>query len=211
MSTNTETSDAKLLDLLRRQGPLSVSQIAEYQDVTATAVRQRLNRLMGQGLIQRQLDRSEEGGRASRGRPSHLYQVTEKALRQSGTNFADLASVLWQELRNVPDPEVRRGLIKRVAQAMANTYRGQIQGETLTKRMQSLCELLGQRGIEFEVVSSSPLPVLQAVDCPYPELAEQDRSICAVEKMLFAELLQDNVRLSQCRFDGHLCCQFETN
>ena len=48
-------------------------------------------------------------------------------------------------------------------------------------------------------------------ECPYPELAEKDRGICAVEKMLFAKLLEEPVRLSQCRLDGHSCCQFETN
>ena len=67
MSTATETSDSQLLELLRRRGAMSVTELAAATDVTATAVRQRLTRLTGQGLIQR------EASRAGRGRPSHRY------------------------------------------------------------------------------------------------------------------------------------------
>jgi DeoR family transcriptional regulator, suf operon transcriptional repressor len=42
-------------------------------------------------------------------------------------------------------------------------------------------------------------------------LAEQDRGICGVERMLFSELLGENIRLSECRLDGASCCRFETN
>ena len=103
MSTVCETSDAQVLELLRRQGAMSIAQLVEAQQVTANAVRQRLNRLMGQGLIER---RAEKSGR---GRPGHVYQLTTKAQQQSPNNFGDLATVLWQELRNVRDPEIRRG------------------------------------------------------------------------------------------------------
>jgi predicted ArsR family transcriptional regulator len=51
--------------------------------------------------------------------------------------------------------------------------------------------------------------VLTALACPYPELADQDRSVCAMERMLFAEVLGESVRLSKCRLDGDTCCSFE--
>jgi len=53
--------------------------------------------------------------------------------------------------------------------------------------------------------------VLRAVTCPYPELADQDRSICAMERLLFAEVLGTNVRLSGCRLEGNSECTFELN
>jgi len=205
MSTVTETSDSSLLDLLRRQGPMSVSEVATATDVTATAVRQRLTRLMGQGLIEREVERS------GRGRPSHRYSVSEKARRQVGTNYGDLAILLWEQIRSVKDPEVRRGLLQRIAEAMAGMYRGQVQGNTTAARMESLKQLFAERRVPLEVSQGGGLPVLTVHDCPYPELAEKDRGICAVEKMMFVELLEAPVRLSQCRLEGHTCCQFETN
>ena len=76
---------------------------------------------------------------------------------------------------------------------------------------------MAERNVPFTVErrfspdGAALLPVLTAEACPYPELAEQDRGICAVEKMMFSELLGEKVRLSECRLDGASCCRFETN
>ena len=205
VSTVSETSDARLLDLLRQSGPMSIAQLAVAMAVTATAVRQRLGRLMSQGLIER------EAERAARGRPSHRYSLTERARRQAGNNYGDLAIMLWDEIRSVKDLEVRRGLFQRLAAAMARFYAKRIQGASLTARMESLKELFAERRVPLEVTTTGALPILTVVDCPYPELAEKDRGICALEKMMFAELLSAPLKLSQCRLEGHTCCQFETN
>ena len=197
------TSDVGLLDILRKAGPCSVAQLAAAMEVTATAVRQRLTRLLAVGDIERTTER------ASRGRPVHRYGLTDKGRRRAGANFADLALALWEEIRAIKDPEVRRGLLARISVRMASLYAGQIGGSTLEERMESLASLFRQRQIPFDVERSGDLPVLHARACPYPELAERDRSVCAMEKGLFSELLGESVRLSNCRLDGHTCCTFE--
>jgi len=204
MSTATETSDSQLLELLRRRGAMSVTELAEATEVTATAVRQRLTRLMAQGLIQR------EANRVGRGRPSHRYSLSAKGRKQGGTNYADLAIMLWEQIRQVEAPEVRRGLLRRIAGAMAGMYAGQVQGATTEAKMESLKTLFAERRVPIETGRMGETPVLTVLDCPYPELAEKDRGICAVEKMLFAELLETPLKLSQCRLEGHTCCQFDT-
>jgi len=56
---------------------------------------------------------------------------------------------------------------------------------------------------------SGDLPLLRATACPYPDLAEQDRTVCSMERMMFSELVGENLRLSDCRLDGHSCCTFQ--
>jgi DeoR family suf operon transcriptional repressor len=203
MSLVVESSDIALIDLLRKHGPLGVSQLAAAMEVTATAVRQRLTRLLAQGDIERATER------AARGRPVHRYALTEKGRRRTGSNFADLAIALWQEIRDIKDAEIRRGLVARIGQRLASQYAGQIRGATLDERMESLADLFRERQIPLEVERGHELPLLHANACPYPELAEQDRSVCSMERMMFSELLGENVRLSNCRLDGHNCCTFE--
>jgi DeoR family transcriptional regulator, suf operon transcriptional repressor len=200
-----EFSDERLLELMRSRGAISIAEAIEAGGVTATAVRQRLTRLMNQGLVERSTERR------GRGRPVHRYTLTEKARRQSGHNYADLSMALWHEIRNLKDAEIRRGLLQRVADSMSEMYRDEVVGSTAESRMNSLKELMADRRIPVEIEARpNLLPVLTVVDCPYPELAAQDRSICAMERMMFADLLQTSVSLSQCRLDGHNCCQFET-
>ncbi|MGC3968370.1 MAG: MarR family transcriptional regulator [Pirellulales bacterium] len=203
MSTSTEISDGRIVDLLR-DGSLSIAEICKACGVTATAVRQRLNRLMDQGLVQREVRK------LGRGRPEHRYSTTEKARRQNGNNYADLAIVLWEELRNVKDDEIRRGLLQRVADQLTAMYRGQVQGATPRDRLESLQGLLADRRVPAEVTGEPERPALKVSDCPYPELAARDRGVCAMERMMIAELLSTPVRLAQCRLDGDGCCQFET-
>jgi predicted ArsR family transcriptional regulator len=201
---NVTDSDVAILDLLRRQHSLSVSEFEQQLNVTATAVRQRLNRLLAQGLIERQ-NAANEG----RGRPGHQYSLTDAGRQTSGANFADLAVALWQEIREIKDPEVRRGLLQRISVRLADQYKDTIKGTDLAARMKSVAKLFGDREIPFEVSDDSDLPVLTALACPYPTLAEQDRTVCSMERMLMSELLGETVSLSRCRLDGETCCTFE--
>jgi len=198
-------SDAAVIELLRVENMLGVSELATRMGVTATAVRQRLDRLMQAGLV----------GRITlpaklRGRPSHSYSLTEKGQRTGGDNFRDLAMVLWRELRDIRDPAVRQGLITRIGAAMASMYRDDVAGETPRERLESASQILRNRGISCGIEQSQPdeAPVLASYACPYPELAKQDRGICAAERVMFQELVGTPVQLSECHLDGQACCRF---
>ena len=183
---------------------MGVSELAEQVKVTPTAIRQRLMRLMAQGLVQR------EPVRNGRGRPKHWYRLTDKGLRLTGSNFADLALALWREIGLSGDEESQRQMVRRVAKNLANRYADQVQGNTLVERMRSLAELLAQRRIPFSVKEVAEQPALSAHACPYPNLAEQDRMVCEMEEMLFSELLGQEVKLTRCRLDGEGDCRFQT-
>jgi predicted ArsR family transcriptional regulator len=117
--------------------------------------------------------------------------------------------VLWEEIREVKDAEVRQGLLKRISERLADVYRDQIHGETLRERMSELAQLMSGQDLPFEMDESEPLTVLTALACPYPDLAEHDRGVCAMEKMLFSNVLGGGLKLSACRLDGANCCTFQ--
>jgi DeoR family transcriptional regulator, suf operon transcriptional repressor len=198
----TESSDQTLLNFMRREGPVTIAALVAEMGVTATAVRQRLRRLTSQGLIERRTERK------SRGRPNHRYLLTEKGERTAGTNFADMAIVLWEEIKSVEDPAIRRGLLKRIADRFVAKYRDRVVGERLDERMGALADVMRERDIPFVVNKSNELPVLSALACPYPELAKMDRGVCTMEKLMLSEILGNNMRLSECRLDGASCCTF---
>ncbi len=206
--TDSDTmSDRTVVDFLRRQGPSTITELVDFAGVTATAIRQRLTRLMEQGLVAR------EAEVAGRGRPTHRYSLTREGAKHGGNNCEDLAQVLWTEVRAVEDPDVRHGLLQRIVSRMADVYRDKVSGHDLQERMESVVGLMADRDVPFEVTTSADgqLPVLTALACPYPDLAEQDRTVCSMEKMLFTELLGERVRLSGCRLDGENCCTFESS
>src|SRR5437660_7613510 len=178
----SESTDRSLLDLIRRHGPLTVAEMAKRLGVTATAVRNRLTRLVGTGMVER---RTEHGGR---GRPRHTYQASVEAHKQLGQNYADLAVVLWDEMmRAVEDPKLRRMLFGRITDRLAELYRSQVTGDEWEGRLVQLGTLLNDRGIEAEVTrgDAGTAPMLKQHSCPYYELAEVDRAVCAMEREMF--------------------------
>lgn len=205
MSVAIPNSDSDLLDLMRIAGPMSVPELADAMEVTATAVRQRLTRLLGQSMIQR------EAIRAGRGRPKHRYWLTDKGLRQTGSNFTDLAVALWQEMRTIEDEELKRSLLRRISRALATGYASQIQGSTPEERLHSLGNLLNQRRIPVSVEANAEGgATLTAHACPYPNLSNDDQDICKMERMMFSQLIGQEIELKQCRRDGDAECCFET-
>ena len=195
-------SDAVVLDYLRERESATVAELADSLQVTATAVRQRLVRLMAQGYVER------SSARGGRGRPSHRYVLTVKGRRKVGVNFPDLAIAIWSEIQSLGDREIQGRLIAGISKRLAGMYANAVHGESLEEKMQSLAGLFGERRIPFAVEAAEAGPKLTVLACPYPDLAEQDRSVCSMERQLFTEILGENVRLDRCRLDGGKCCQF---
>jgi len=202
----TESADRSLLDLIRRHGPLTIVEMAERLGVTATAVRNRVTRLVGSGMVER---RAESGGR---GRPKYTYQASVAAHKRLGQNYADLAVILWDEMmRNVEDRKLRRMIFARITDRLADLYCAQMTGVDWERRLVQLGSILHDRGIETEVTPADggSMPVLKQHSCPYYELAEVDRAVCSMERKMFEKVLGRSLRLSQCRLDGHRSCDFE--
>lgn len=195
------STDTAVIELLRLHPALEVGELASGLGVTATAVRQRLDRLMGAGLVERATVAKP------RGRPSHSYSLTAAGRRVGGDNFKDLAVALWREVRGIRDPAVRTGLLARIGSAMADQYRDRVTGQAAGERLESIAAVLREREISCSV-EHSPLPVLVTRSCPFPDLAEEDRGICAAERLMLQELVGSPVQLTGCRLDGGTACLF---
>jgi predicted ArsR family transcriptional regulator len=198
-----ENGDRQLLEALRRRETMTIHDMVELTDVTATAVRHRLSRLMAQGLVER--NEQHEG----RGRPRYSYRLTEEARVLLGQNYADLAKTLWRELKRFENRAVGMKVLRRVADTLAERYRREMPGQGVQERLRGLQKLLSERGVDVEVDNTGALPVLRQHSCPYYELAEADRTVCGIEMRMFEKALDSDLKLAQCRLDGHRCCEFE--
>jgi predicted ArsR family transcriptional regulator len=197
--------DQLVLDLLRRQEPLTVTELTEKLEVTATAVRQRLDRLESGCFIER---RKHSGGR---GRPTYSYFLTDLGWRQVGVTYTDLAISLWSELVSIPDESVRHTLIQNVSKRMGRAFRDMIPEGSVEDRMRSLANLMANRRIPASFENSSGLPILEVHACPYPDLTGRDheRSLCQLEQQVLSEAIGQPLELSCCKLDGHTSCQFK--
>lgn len=201
-----ERLDAADLDFLRRLQRRESGTVQDFCDelsVTPTAIRHRLSRLVSAGYVSKCLVR------AGRGRPRHEYAITERGLRELGDNYSELAAVLWNVLRGVPDPAVRSMLLQRIEATLAHRYGRGVDAKTQADRIDQLRRRLLESGLDIEVDQSGELPVLRENSCPYFDLAVGDLEICQLEQRVFEQVLGVPVELVQRCVDGHPCCEFQ--
>lgn len=201
--------DRELLTAMRHGRAASVGELTEQLGVTATAVRQRIERLMDVGMIER------EKIVAGRGRPTFRYRLTVRGHHRAGANPADLADALWHEILSLEDNVLRDSILSAVAARLGRQYAAQLASEndeSFEHRMLQLSEIMSERQIPMEVSHAGQLPVLDVGACPYPSLtdASDDRAMCRLEEQMISEALGQPVHLSSCRLDGDDCCQFST-
>jgi predicted ArsR family transcriptional regulator len=202
MPQTLDRADNQFLGQMHRLGPGTVLDLGQALGVTATAIRQRLSRLEGAGMVARRLER------AGRGRPHYVYELTPKGLRELGDNYGDLALILWREIHRIPDRAIREPLVERVRDALVRRF-GPIEGHSLDERLRRFRDALAGHGYDVEIAQENGLPILRENSCPYQELADEDRGICDLEQEVFQRVLGMEVKLTHCCKDGHRCCEFE--
>lgn len=207
-SESLRAVDRELLMSMRGGDAWGVGELTEELGVTATAVRQRIERLLELGLIDR------EKLVAGRGRPTYRYRLTVDGHRRAGANPADLADAMWREILTIEDEHLRAGILSSIAARLGKQYAAGVlqtnDGGSVEQRMRRLSEMMSARHMSAEVSHSGQLPVLDIGMCPYPSLtdASEDRAMCRLEEQMISEALGQPVHLSSCRLDGDDCCQF---
>lgn len=202
MRVAVDRNDQKFLEQLHRMCGGSVQEICLTVGVTATAVRQRLTRLEGDELVVRETVKS------GRGRPRHVYRVSDAGLRHLGENYRHLALVLWRVIHQVDNSAIRASLLAAVQDEFVQKYGRVNSNGPLENRVQQLQEQLVSQGYDFEFDAEAGLPVLRETSCPYQDLATLDPSICEMESDVFSRILNADVSLTQCCLDGHAHCEF---
>jgi predicted ArsR family transcriptional regulator len=184
---------------------MTVPELTEQLDVTPTAVRQRLERLIELALI----ERSKES--VGRGRPQFRYKLTNLGKRFAAASYADLATALWQEVTELASAELRSSILHRVAKRMGESLKEAIPADgSISEKLSAAVGALEKRRVVAAFNVEGELPVLEVHRCPYPEIAdsEEGRHLCEMEKEMLSEAIGEEVHLDRCRLDGHDLCQF---
>ena len=202
MRVTIDKNDQKFLEQLHRLCGGTIQEICDDVGVTATAVRQRLTRLEGQGLVAREVVR------AGRGRPHHVYRVSDAGLRHLGENYRDLALILWRAIHQIEDESSKRSVLGVIQDEFVRRF-GRVDSEgPIGDRVRQLTSELESQGYDVGYSVDGTLPILREHNCPYQDLAAADPSICEMEADVFSRILNAEVELTQCCMDGHSHCEF---
>ncbi len=203
MITMRKTQE-RLLDTLRREGPLTASRLGERLGIGQTAIRQHLERLRAEGLIE------IVGLQRGVGRPGHLYGLTDQADRFFPQQYDTLALDLLDALSEMDQEHdlLRRTLALR-RERWLRRFGHRLERETLAERVQALTQVLNEQG---SMAASEALPDgtyrLTEHHCPICRVAERYPLLCQEERKWLSQVLQARVDWVESRMAGNARCSF---
>jgi len=190
-----------ILEYLQRQGRATVKELGSLLGLTSTGIRQHLTVLERDGLV----DTREERGRV--GRPTLVYSLTEKADALFPKTYDALAAVLLEEIRSSQGNERLHDLLHKVAERMAAPYVERIEGRPLPERVRETARIMEEQGCLVDVREAGDGEYyIDEFTCPFPRVAQQDRSVCALHVDFVRVLTGGDTRLTQSLLRGERAC-----
>jgi len=190
-----------ILEYLQRQGRATVKELGNLLGLTSTGIRQHLTVLERDGLV----DAREERGRV--GRPTLVYSLTEKADALFPKTYDALAAVLLEEIRCSQGNERLHDLLHKVAERMAAPYVERIEGRPLPERVRETARIMEEQGCLVDVREAGDGEYyIDEFTCPFPRVAQQDRSVCALHVDFVRVLTGGDTRLTQSLLRGERAC-----
>lgn len=182
----------RILALLKRQGPQTLNEVADYVGLSRTATRAHLLKLEDAELIARVAPLEEH-----RGRPPLTYRLTTAGDRTFPTDDADVLSALLDFLKHQGHASLMtrffEDLWNRRAREFDSVLREQAEGDGFDARLRAL-QIVLERGnfMPHTDVQDGVVRVCEC-HCPLPAAARATRIPCRLEANFIAQALRSEL------------------
>lgn len=180
----------EVLELLRRKGRASAETISSDLGVTANAVRQHLTNLERDGLV------VSHPERRARGRPSLLFNLTERADSVFPKRYGQLATMVLQEVQELGGPEALDEIFSRVAARHAEAIARDIEGIDFDEKLRRVVAWIGRAGTLAEQAEVEEGVRVTIHNCPFRNTALKFPQVCTITPQLISRLLDTAVSQS---------------
>ena len=189
-----KTVRERILDYIRSHRAVTVAELSQAFQMTPANARHHLATLLEQGLLQVVADRPASG----KGRPAHIFAISEQAL---GNNFDLLAGVLLDLLTRQTDPQQVDNVMKELAGQLANRMVASNKqagttaksGENLTRRLYRTTEILNQQHYQARWEARPEAPRLVLGHCPFSAIVEEHPELCKLDAYMIERLTSTSV------------------
>ena len=175
------TAQRRIVDLMKRSGPRTTSELAESLGVTTQAIRPQLAELEERGLVDAEMIVS-----GARGRPPLGWALSPLAIDLFPDRHSDLTVELIDAMRTaLGDDGLEKVLAERDKTQLADFDRHLPSGADVETRVELLARRRTQQGYMAEVVTDGDDLLLVEHHCPVCAAATTCQGLCSNELDLF--------------------------
>ena len=200
---NCEMSETRMriLQLLKMRASMTVGQLTDALHISQMGVRQHLAILEAEGLVEHYQEKR------GRGRPPHVYQLTDEANGLFPTTYANFAVGLMHEVAKFNGPGFINKVFRERMKAQLETYQLRLEGKTLGERVKELARIRDEEGYMARFDENEDDYALIEHNCPIAVIAQEYPHVCEIELALFRQSLGVKIVREEHLMQGsHRCC-----
>ncbi|GGP10719.1 helix-turn-helix transcriptional regulator [Oceanobacillus neutriphilus] len=204
MNITQKTTKDKILDYLKKERSLTVSDLTDLLDMTHMAIRKHLNILERDGLI------ISKEVKQPVGRPSQMYSLTERGERLFPKNYEGISVEFLHDIKEMYGEEAIRTLFKRREQRLTKEYIKRIEQKSNHDKINELSKIQTEKGYmtNLSQIDENSYELIE-YNCPILAVASDFKAACTCETQMFKNVLEtDNVKRVCCKSDGDNYCKF---
>lgn len=190
--------------LLKNKGGLTVVELSERLKVTRNAVRQHVVALENGGLV------VAGESRPSGGRPEQLYVLSDAGRELFPRHYSWFAQLVVESIKQESGAEALRERLSVMGSGVARQLLGQQPKlENQQQKIAALGEIMEQLGYDTRTPTSiTEVPVIEADNCIFHDLAIKDPEICEFDLALLSAFTDSDVEHQECMAKGGNVCRF---
>ena len=193
-----------ILQILKRNGPSTVSDLANALELSRSATRHHLRVLERNGLVAALGTATPTGV----GRPGLLYGLTPQALNVFPQGYDRLVNGLLREIKALLAPAQVIGLCERIGKDLAAEAPQRRPGQSVAEYFQEIADFLTSRGYLAQFTQEGNQWTLELGNCPYAYVVQSHAEVCMLDQVMLSGILSDEIKPIQLWINGAQTCSF---
>lgn len=204
MQSNERTTKDKILNLLKKNVKLTVSELTYHLAITDMAVRKHLSTMAEDGLIQ------TIESRQATGRPTKYYLLSQKAEKLFPTSYEGMSVEFLTDIHSLYGDASINHLFEKREERLTNEYAHRLSNKSPEEKVKELASIQHEKGYMAEVsqLDNNTFELIE-YNCPIMAIANKFHVACQCETSMFTKVLEtNNVQRTHCKTEGNDHCKF---
>lgn len=194
----------KILELLKKETNLTVSELSNHLGITEMAVRKHLNTLERDSLL------AINEVRKPMGRPIQVYSLSSKADELFPNSYETLTIEFLKDLEELHGEDIIDFLLEKRSERQKNSYLPKMKDKNFEEKVEELKKIQLSKGYMAGVkkINDETYELIE-YNCPIFTVAKEYKQACNCETNMFKKVLgTEQVKRVTCKTDNEDHCRF---
>ncbi|MBM7604288.1 putative ArsR family transcriptional regulator [Metabacillus crassostreae] len=205
MTVAQKSTKDKILNLIKKEGSLTVNELTSHLNITHMAVRKHLGSLEKDGFI------LSSELKQPMGRPLQIYSLSQKAAEYFPKNYEGISVDFLNDIKELHGEETIDLLFKNREERLSTEYRTRMQHKHHSvEKLNEMVNIQNEKGYMAELLKiDNNTYELTEYNCPILSVAKEYKVACRCETAMFKEVIgTENINRTLCQTEGDRHCKF---